>query len=141
APRELIRRLSQVGYARLKEDEKNQLGRVDFHVKEHRDYWFDRLAKLHGDIKASPEQKERSYQVMTVWDEYMAASAARFQKERRLKRMVILAGNGHIDRGFGIPARAAKRTGGKTATVHLEVGVDPHKAAADAAADFVVVVK
>jgi uncharacterized iron-regulated protein len=140
-PGELVRRLSRVGYAKLTEAEKKQLGRVDFQVKEHRDYWFDLLARLHGNKNASPEEKERGYQVMTVWDEYMGASAARFHKERGLRRLVVLAGAGHIDRGFGIPARAAKRTGGKALTVHLEVGVDPKKAAAEAVTDFVVVVK
>ena len=39
--------------------------------------------------------------------------------------LVVLAGSGHIDRGFGIPARAAQRTGGRTATVHLAPGGDP----------------
>jgi uncharacterized iron-regulated protein len=120
--RELTRRLSQVGYAKLSADEKKQLGAIDFHVKEHRAYWLERLAKMHGRSKATLEEKERSYQVMTTWDEYMADSAARFQKERRLERLVLLAGSGHIERGFGIPARVVKRTGGKAVTVRIEVG-------------------
>src|SRR5262249_26324098 len=81
APVELTRRISKVGHAGLSEDEKKQLGPIDFHLKEHRAYWFERLAKMHG-TKGTAEQKERSYQVMTVWDDYMAASAAAFQQER-----------------------------------------------------------
>jgi uncharacterized iron-regulated protein len=141
APRELTRRVSQVGYAGLTAQEKEQLGPVDFHVKEHRAYWYDRLAKMHGQGKAGAEQKERSYQVMTVWDEYMADSAARFQKERRLRRLVVLAGSGHVERSFGIPNRAARRTGGQAATVRIEVGTDLDKVKADPAADFVVLVR
>jgi uncharacterized iron-regulated protein len=138
---ELTRRLSRVGHAKLTDEEKKQLGPIDFHVKEHRAYWFERLAQMHGKAEVPQEQKEHSYQVMTAWDEYMADSAARFQQERRLRRMVVLAGSGHIDRGFGIPQRAARRTGGKAVTVRIVIGGDAGKIAADPAADYVVLVK
>ncbi|HYT92707.1 MAG TPA: ChaN family lipoprotein, partial [Gemmataceae bacterium] len=137
-PAELTRRLSKVGHAGLSEDEKKQLGAVDFHVKEHRDHWFEQLAQMHGDKKATAEQKERSYQVMTAWDDYMADSAARFQQERRVRRLVVLAGSGHIDRGFGIPQRAAKRTGGKVLTVTIAFDGDKR---GEPTTDFVVVVR
>jgi uncharacterized iron-regulated protein len=140
APRELTARISKVGHAGLNEDEKKQLGPIDFHVKEHRDYWFERLAKMHG-AKGTAEQKERSYQVMTVWDDYMAASAASFQQERALRRLIVLAGSGHIERGFGIPQRAARRTGGRALTVGVQVGTDPGKVGPDATTDFVIVVR
>jgi uncharacterized iron-regulated protein len=138
APKELTSRISKVGVAGLSDDEKKQLGDLDFHVKAHRDYWYDRLAKLHGNNNASDEDKEIGYQIMTTWDGYMAASAALFQQERRLRRLIILAGSGHIDRGFGIPARAAKLTGGKAATIHIEVDGDPEKTPPEPVADFSV---
>jgi uncharacterized iron-regulated protein len=141
APKELTQRISKVGHAGLTDDEKKQLGPADFQVKVHRDYWFDKLAAMHGNTSASADQKERSYQVMTVWDEYMGASAAAFQQERGLRRMVVLAGSGHVERGFGIAARAAKRTGGKAVTVRVAVGGELEKIKADPAADYVVVVK
>lgn len=138
-PRELTSRLSKVGHNGLTREEKEQLGPVDFQVKRHRNHWYEQLAKLHGQAKVSEEQKERSYQVMTAWDEYMAASAARFQQERRLRRMVVLAGSGHIDHGFGIPDRAARRTGGKAVTIRIEIGGDPEKALANPVTDYLVV--
>jgi uncharacterized iron-regulated protein len=142
APAELTRRVSTVGHAKLTDEEKKQLGDVDFHHKEHRAYWYERLAKMHGGKgKTPPERKERSYQVMTVWDDYMAQSAAAFQKERKLRRLVVLAGSGHVDRGFGIPLRAARRTGGKAATVHVALGGDWEKLKADPPADYVIVVR
>jgi aminopeptidase N len=141
APKELTKRISKVGYAGLTDDEKKQLGPVDFQVKDHRDYWYERLPKMHGLKNPTPEQKEHGYEVMTVWDDYMAASAADFQRDRNVRRMVVLAGGGHIERGFGIPLRAARRTGGKAATVRIEVGGDLDKLTADATTDYVVVVK
>ena len=142
APKELTARISKVGHAGLNAPEKVQLGDVDFHVKEYRDHWFKRLAELHGSFQPTPEQKmERSYQVMTVWDDYMGTSAVQFQQARQLRRLVVLAGSGHIDLGLGIPARAGKRTGGKVATVKIEVGGDPAKVFAEPVADFIVLVK
>ncbi len=140
-PRELTQRLSKVGRDGLTAEEKAQLGDIDFHVKAHRDYWFERLAKMHGKTDIPQEQKERSYQVMTAWDGFMADSAARFQKERGLRRMVLLAGSGHIDRGFGIPARAAKLTGGKAVTVRIELGAIAAHAIAEPVADYIVFVE
>ena len=137
---ELKNRISKVGHAKLTDDEKKELGDVDFDVKAHRDYFIDLLAKMHGK-DATAEQKERSYQVMTVWDEYMADSAAKFQKERGIRRMVILAGSGHIERGFGIPDRMTKRTGGKTATIKIEVGGDLEKLTKEPTTDYLIVVR
>jgi hypothetical protein len=49
------------------------------------------------------------------------------------------AGSGHIERGFGIPDRAAKRTGGKAVTVGVVVGEKREKAEKEAATDFVLI--
>jgi len=141
APRELTQRISQVGFAKLKDEEKKQLGALDLHRKDHRDYWLERLAKMHGKSKVSAEQKERSYQVMAVWDDFMAASAANFQKERNLRRLVILAGSGHIERGFGIPLRTAERTGGQVLTVGIYPGKGPERKADETLTDFTIVVE
>lgn len=141
APKELTDRISKVGIEGLTDEERRALGDVDLEVPAHRAWWFERLGKMHGHRTPTKEQQERSYQVMTTWDDYMGASAARFQQARGLRRMVVLAGSGHVDRGFGIPDRAAKRTGGRAATVHIAIGGDVEKLAADAPADFIVVVR
>lgn len=140
-PRELTGKLSKGGFAGLSADDKAALGPIDFHVKVHRDHWYETLAKMHGNTKVSEEQKEKSYQVMTAWDEYMGASAASFQTRRHVRRMIVLAGSGHIDLGFGIPQRAVQRTGGKAATVHVAPGGDAAKLAAAPSADYVVIVR
>jgi uncharacterized iron-regulated protein len=141
APRELTAKISKGGFANLTDADKKALGPIDFHVKAHRDHWYETLAKMHGNSKVSEEQKEKSYQVMTTWDEYMAASAAAFQTSRHLRRMVVLAGSGHIDLGFGIPQRAVQRTGGKAATVHIAPGGDPTKLFTSPPTDFVIILR
>lgn len=120
--KELTSRLYKGGYDALTADEKKELGPIDFNVKAHRDYWYERLPKLHGLDNPTAQQKERSYQIMTAWDDYMAQSAARFKKDISLHHMVILAGIGHIAGGFGIPDRAAKYAGSASvATIRVRV--------------------
>lgn len=119
--RELTAKISKGGWESLTADERALLGPVDFFVKEHRDWWHERLSKMHGDAKATPERKERSYQVMTAWDDFMGRSAAAFQKAQGVRRMVVLAGLGHIEHGFGIPFRAARLHGSRVATVGIMI--------------------
>lgn len=139
--KELTAKISKGGYKSLSDEDKKLLGKIDYHVKPHRDHWYETLAKMHGNTKVSEDQKERSYQVMTTWDEYMADSAARFQQDRHVRRMVVLAGSGHIDLGFGIPQRAAQRTGGKAVTIHIAIGGDSAKLLANPPADYVIQVR
>ena len=141
APKELTGKISKGGFAKLNDADKKLLGPVDYHVKAHRDHWYESLAKMHGAKTVTEDQKERSYQVMTTWDEYMGASAAAFQMSRQVRRMVVLAGSGHIDLGFGVPQRAVQRTGGKAATVHLAPGGDASKLFAAPSADYVVIIR
>ena len=138
---DLRKRVSSVGFEKLTGEEKKQIGEVDFQVKEHRAHWFDQLGEMHGHGKMTKEGKETFYQVMTLWDEFMADSAARFQADRKLRRVVVLAGSGHIDRGFGIPGRLAKRTKGKVVTVRIFLEGDLEKMKKDPAADFVLMVQ
>ena len=44
-------------------------------------------------------------------------------------------------RGFGIPERTAKRTGGKTATIKIEVGGDMEKLTKEPTTDYIIVVR
>ncbi|HEY9774533.1 MAG TPA: ChaN family lipoprotein [Planktothrix sp.] len=122
APKELTNRIMKVGYSGLTDDEKRQLGPVDFNVKAHRDFWYEIIPQMHGAMKPSAQQQERTYEVMTVWDDYMAQSVASFYHDRHLRRLVVLAGSGHIDGGFGIPDRAAKYAHAKRATVKTVIG-------------------
>jgi uncharacterized iron-regulated protein len=139
---ELRARVSKEGHAKLTDEEKKLIGDVDFGVKAHREYHFPRLGETHGGAKLGKEQHERMYQVMVVWDEYMADSAVRLLKERALRRVVVLAGGGHIERHFGIPDRAGKRLkSGVVRTVRIVQGGDLGKVAKEPQADFVVLTR
>jgi uncharacterized iron-regulated protein len=52
---------------------------------------------------------ERFLSVQLLWDEGMAERAARYLQDHPDKRMVILAGSGHLEYGQGIPQRLLRR--------------------------------
>lgn len=139
APRELVQKVSREGWDKLTAAERRALGDVDFDVDEHRDHWHGQFAEMHGQAP-DPEVEERMYQAMCVWDDYMAASAAEFVERRRLDRIVIVAGGGHTDFGFGIPDRAARRLGGASPViVHVSESMDAAQVEDDGIADFILV--
>jgi hypothetical protein len=59
---------------------------------------------------AKPQAFEHFVEAQLVWDESMAASAAAYLNANPGRRMVILAGSGHLAFGSGIPKRLERRT-------------------------------
>lgn len=88
--------------------------------------------ELPGDT--APQVFEYFHQAQILWDETMAESIADFLADRPDYHMVVLAGNGHLEYGSGIPKRAHRRTGKKYAIVLP----DPGEPLAPGLADFVV---
>jgi uncharacterized iron-regulated protein len=60
-----------------------------------------------------PQSQERNFEhflsVQLLWDEGMAERAADYLSEHPDRRMVILAGTGHLEYGQGIPKRLLRR--------------------------------
>jgi uncharacterized iron-regulated protein len=63
---------------------------------------------MHGQHSA-PEQINGFFQAQALWDETMAESATTFLTAHPESRMVVLAGQGHTDKGTAIPPRVARR--------------------------------
>ena len=59
----------------------------------------------------------RFVEAQTVWDEGMAESAAAYLNADGTRRLVILAGSGHVAFGSGIPIRLKRRTNATYALV------------------------
>jgi uncharacterized iron-regulated protein len=71
--------------------------------------------EAHGD--ASPIDFEHFVEAQLVWDEGMAETAAAYLEANAARRMVILAGAGHIEFGSGIPSRLTRRIHAPSAIV------------------------
>jgi uncharacterized iron-regulated protein len=61
------------------------------------------------DQHSKPEQLNDFFQAQALWDETMAESVAAFLSAHPESRMVVLAGQGHTDKGTAIPPRVARR--------------------------------
>lgn len=70
----------------------------------------------HG-AKAKPGDFDRFVEAQVTWDEGMATSAAKYLNDNPIRRMVILAGSGHISYGSGIPKRLARQANATYAIV------------------------
>lgn len=81
----------------------------------------------------APGDFEHFVEAQLVWDEGMAESAADYLEAHPGRRMIILAGAGHLEFGSGIPSRLARRTHATYAVVlGGGEGIEPH------AADYVL---
>jgi membrane-associated protease RseP (regulator of RpoE activity) len=89
-------------------------------------------AELSGD--KTPQVFEYFHQAQILWDETMAESIATFLADHPDYRLVVLAGNGHLAFGSGIPKRAYRRTGKDYAIVLP----DPGEPLEPGLADFVL---
>lgn len=102
------------GIENLSDDEKEHLPKeIDTSNTAYRDF-VEKAYKKHN-FKGKFEFDD-FYMVQSVWDEKMAESIALGLKE---ERMIVLAGNGHIQYKYGIPDRAFRRTGAPFRTIYL----------------------
>jgi uncharacterized iron-regulated protein len=83
-----------------------------------------------GHKSAKPGAFDHFVEAQLVWDEGMAASAAAYLDANPGRRMVILAGSGHVAFGSGIPSRVERRTHASYAIV-LSSGEDIEPRMAD----------
>ena len=59
--------------------------------------------------QGSSDRFERFFLAQVLWDETMAAEIAQFLQANRDHQVVVLAGQGHIAYGYGIPSRVKRR--------------------------------
>ena len=103
------------GIETLTESDKKHLPEmIDTTNTAHRSY-IENIFKKHHSIKGR-DHFETFYAAQCTWEDGMAEAIARHLKEAK---MVVLAGNGHIYRKFGIPDRVHKRTGTSFRTIYL----------------------
>ncbi|MBI1214651.1 MAG: hypothetical protein GC185_02395 [Alphaproteobacteria bacterium] len=74
-----------------------------------------------------PEAAEGRYKMMVLWDEAMAETVADFlsNPDNADKKLVVIAGEGHIGYGFGIPKRAYRRVPHDYSIVIPTIGQEP----------------
>jgi uncharacterized iron-regulated protein len=107
-------KISTGGIESLRNEERRQLpGTIDMSNTEHRAY-VKEIYQMHH--LQGRENFEYFYEAQCVWEDIMAQTIA---ERLGSGRMVVLAGNGHIVKGFGIPQRAYRRTQVPYRTIYL----------------------
>ncbi|HEC16214.1 MAG TPA: PDZ domain-containing protein [Sedimenticola sp.] len=114
-PKEITRKVGDQGMDALTEEEKAQIpSEIDDSDKAYRKRMKDIFSQ-------HPHSTERDFehflQVQLLWDEGMAARAADYLGKNPDKRLVVLAGIGHLFHGYGIPKRVHRRIPVETAVV------------------------
>jgi uncharacterized iron-regulated protein len=108
-PRELVRKVAEVGVEGLSSEDKAGVPDMDLSDRDYRTY----LASIYRRHKeGSAKGFERFYEAQCLWDEGMAETLSTFlsSPEGQGKTVVVIAGIGHVVFDFGIPKRFYRRT-------------------------------
>ncbi|MFP3871144.1 MAG: ChaN family lipoprotein, partial [Syntrophobacteria bacterium] len=133
---ELVSKVAREGIASLEEEEKGRLPEEMFFDDEAYKSRLRRVFDLHQtELDAgAPRVFEYFHQAQILWDETMAESIAAFLADHPHHHLVVLAGNGHLAYGSGIPKRALRRIPKDYAIILPEPG-EPLE---EGLADFIV---
>lgn len=124
-------KISVGGTDNLSEDDKKYLPEtLDLQDAEHRSY-VSEIFKHHS--IPGRDRFEDFYAAQCVWEDAMAEAVVKNLKNR----MIVLAGNGHIFRKFGIPNRVFRRNQASFRTVYM---VSDDKNADFSAGDYLWVI-
>jgi uncharacterized iron-regulated protein len=113
-PRELTKAISKKGLKGLTAAERKQL---PAQIDKSNNAYRKSLEGIYKQHMRRSNEFEKFYESQLAWDEGMADTAARYLNKHPEKKMVILAGAGHIINRHGIPSRLERRINTKTAVV------------------------
>jgi uncharacterized iron-regulated protein len=119
-PKELASNVARHGLAHLSEEEQALLPKEMEGADEGYRERLQRAFAMHQREMPQddlPRRVEFFIEAQLLWDESMAAAIAAYLGHHPGSRMVILAGNGHLEFGSGIPKRAYRLTGKSYVTV------------------------
>jgi uncharacterized iron-regulated protein len=103
----LVSAVAKVGIKGLSEQQRASLPRE---IQPADEAYKTRLRSAFAEHQnTKPDAFDRFVEAQLVWDEAMANNAAEYLNANQDRRMVILAGSGHVAFGSGIPSRLGRR--------------------------------
>ncbi|MBD2481580.1 ChaN family lipoprotein [Planktothrix sp. FACHB-1365] len=111
-PTEITRKVAREGLERLTKSEQQYippLSEIDLNPSEYREMLLKIYQQHHQGNHGNSENFERFFQAQILWDETMADAIANFVKNNPDFQVIVLAGQGHIVYGYGIPNRVKRR--------------------------------
>lgn len=112
-PAEITRQVARAGLESLTLDQQRQipaLSEVDLSNAVYRQQLADLFAQAHSGHGVALDF-ENFWAAQVLWDETMAEGIAQYLQAHPGDQMVVLAGQGHLAYGHGIPDRVARRLG------------------------------
>jgi uncharacterized iron-regulated protein len=115
-PAEVSRKVARQGLESLTADERQWIPPF-FEIRTDNEDYRKMVLAAFAEHQAAGHGKsadaERFFLVQVLWDETIAESIAKFVQANPNHQVVVLAGQGHIIYGFGIPSRVERRLQGK----------------------------
>jgi uncharacterized iron-regulated protein len=115
-PTEIITKVSTEGLNSLTEEERKQIPPFSEIRTDNQDYrqMLAEVFQQHSHGKhGNSKDIDNFFTTQVLWDETMAEAIAQYHQKNPGDRIIVLAGQGHIIYGFGIPDRVARRLQGK----------------------------
>jgi uncharacterized iron-regulated protein len=134
---ELVSKVANQGLEQLTQEEKERIPKEMVFTDESYEKRLRRVFEMHQTElpgKETPQIFEYFHQAQILWDETMAETIVSYLRDRPDFRLVVLAGNGHLAYGSGIPKRAHRRN----AKDYAIILPDPAKLLEPELADFIV---
>lgn len=107
APTELVRHVSLYGWNTDSAEGHMQLPAIEMEPDQRYKQRLRRVFSMHP--MAGDKEFVRFMQVQLLWDEYMAESTADYLQKNPERKIIVLAGSGHLRGGSGIPERLSSR--------------------------------
>jgi uncharacterized iron-regulated protein len=110
-PTEVTRKVARQGLESLGPGEREWIPPLS-EINTQQSSYRQRLLKIYQDAhqhSGSADNFEHFFQAQVLWDETMAAGIAKRLKTHPKHLVVVLAGQGHVIYGEGIPSRVARR--------------------------------
>jgi len=105
--REITKKVVGGGFDSLS---KEQLAEVPSAINFNNEKYKEQLRGVYGMHQSERfENFEQFYHAQLLWDESMATNMVNFLNKNPNYSMAVLAGNGHVMHGYGIPSRAERR--------------------------------
>lgn len=105
-PNDVVRKVGKSGLRSLSGRDRNWVPQIDYSDQAYRERLYQVFTQHEG---VATRDFQNFLEAQLLWDEAMAERAARYLKDRRKRQLVILAGNGHLAYGAGIPRRLQRR--------------------------------
>ncbi len=118
-PSEITRKVAREGLESLTPSERQYIptfSEIRTDNKEYRQLSLQAFQQHQDAGHGNSASADRFFLAQVLWDETMAEGIARFVKANPDYQVVVLAGQGHIIYGYGIPSRVERRLQGKKFT-------------------------